>query len=171
MIAIGRPFSGLETIIMDEKGMPVAEGEQGELWVSGEQVMRGYWQDEDKSRQVFARFNGKEYYKTGDLCSVDSDGDIIYRGRKDYQVKVQGFRVELSEIEYRTKKFFPNETHAVVIPKKEDDGGCQLHLFVGTDSHEAGSITPLPERTFTRLYVTDGNSLFRRIPVKHQWEN
>ena len=136
MIAIGRPFSGLETIIMDEKGMPVAEGEQGELWVSGEQVMRGYWQDEDKSRQVFARFNGKEYYKTGDLCSVDSDGDIIYRGRKDYQVKVQGFRVELSEIEYRTKKFFPNETHAVVIPKKEDDGGCQLHLFVGTDSHE-----------------------------------
>ena len=111
-------------------------GEQGELWVSGEQVMRGYWQDEDKSRQAFARFNGKVYYKTGDLCSVDPDGDIIYRGRKDYQVKVQGFRVELSEIEYRTKKFFPNETNAVVVPKKEDDGGCQLHLFVGPTPHE-----------------------------------
>ena len=53
-------------------------GEQGELWVSGEQVMRGYWQDEEKSRQVFARFNGKKYYKTGDLCSVDPEGDIIY---------------------------------------------------------------------------------------------
>ena len=136
MIAIGHPFTGIDTMIMDEKGIPVQTGEQGELWVSGKQVMRGYWQDEEKSRQVFAQFNGKEYYKTGDLCSIDPDGDIIYRGRKDYQVKVQGFRVELSEIEYRTKKFFPNETNAVVVPKKEDDGGCQLHLFVGTTPHE-----------------------------------
>lgn len=140
MIAIGRPFAGINTAIMDEQGMPVPEGEQGELWISGDQVMRGYWQDEAKSRQVFARFNGKEYYKTGDLCSVDSDGTILYRGRKDYQVKVQGFRVELSEIEYRTKKFFPNETHAVVVPKKENDGGCQLHLFVGAAPRERDSL-------------------------------
>ena len=140
MIAIGHPFTGIDTMIMDENETPVQTGEQGELWVSGEQVMRGYWQDEEKSRQVFARFNGKKYYKTGDLCSVDPDGDIIYRGRKDYQVKVQGFRVELSEIEYRTKKFFPNETNAVVVPKKEDDGGCQLHLFVGTTSHERDAL-------------------------------
>lgn len=132
--------------------------------------MRGYWQDEDKSRQAFARFNGKVYYKTGDLCSVDPDGDIIYRGRKDYQVKVQGFRVELSEIEYRTKKFFPNETNAVVVPKKEDDGGCQLHLVRRDNSPRTGRFAPLPEGTLTRLYVTDRSSLFRRIPVKHQWE-
>ena len=169
MIAIGHPFTGINTMIMDEKETPVQTGEQGELWVSGEQVMQGYWQDEEKSRQVFARFNGKEYYKTGDLCSVDPDGDIIYRGRKDYQVKVQGFRVELSEIEYRAKKFFPNETNAVVVPKKEDDGGCQLHLFVGTP--RTGRFASLPEGTLTRLYVTDRSSLFRRIPVEHQRQN
>lgn len=132
MVAIGQPFAGLDAIIMDEQETPVPTGEQGELWISGEQVMQGYWHDEEKSRQVFARFNGKTYYKTGDLCSIDPDGDIIYRGRKDYQVKVQGFRVELSEIEYRAKKFFPEETNAVVVPKKEEDGGCQLHLFVAS---------------------------------------
>ncbi len=140
MVAIGRPFAGINAMIMDEKGMPVPAGEQGELWVSGEQIMQGYWQDKDRSRQVFARFNGKKYYKTGDLCSADSDGDIIYQGRKDYQVKIQGFRVELSEIEYRTKEFFSNETNAVVVPKKEDDGGCQLHLFVETAPHERDAL-------------------------------
>ena len=77
MIAIGHPFTGIDTLIMDEKEIPMQTGEQGELWVSGEQVMRGYWQDEDKSRQAFARFNGKVYYKTGDLCSVDPDGDKL----------------------------------------------------------------------------------------------
>ncbi len=132
MIAIGKPFEGIETLIMDEKGHPVIPGEQGELWVSGDQIMAGYWKDREKTEQVFARVDGEIYYKTGDLCHVDSDGDIIYRGRKDYQVKVQGFRVELSEIEYRAKKFFPNETNAVVVPKKAEDGGCQLHLFIGS---------------------------------------
>lgn len=132
MIAIGKPFEGIETLIMDEKSHPVIPGEQGELWVSGDQIMAGYWKDREKTEQVFARVDGEIYYKTGDLCHVDSDGDIIYRGRKDYQVKVQGFRVELSEIEYRAKKFFPNETNAVVVPKKAEDGGCQLHLFIGS---------------------------------------
>lgn len=61
---------------------------------------------------------------------MDADGDIIYCGRKDYQVKVQGFRVELNEIEYTARKFYREEKNVVVVAKKDDDGGCRLHLFI-----------------------------------------
>lgn len=138
MVAIGQPFAGLDAIIMDEQETPVPTGEQGELWISGEQVMQGYWHDEEKSRQVFARFNGKTYYKTGDLCSIDPDGDIIYRGRKDYQVKVQGFRVELSEIEYRAKSFFRRRQMPSSSPKKKRTG-------------DASCICSLPQRPATGM--------------------
>ena len=63
--------------------------------------MKGYLDDPEKSALVLIhRPDGQIYYRTGDLCILDSDGDIIYCGRKDYQVKIQGFRIELSEIEY-----------------------------------------------------------------------
>lgn len=130
MIAIGRPFEEMEVVIADEDGQALNTGEKGELWVSGPQVMAGYWKDREKSEQVLVRHNGRVFYKTGDLCYMDADGDIIYCGRKDYQVKVQGFRVELNEIEYTARKFYREEKNVVVVAKKDDDGGCQLHLFI-----------------------------------------
>ena len=130
MIAIGRPFEEMEVVIADEDGQALNTGEKGELWVSGPQVMAGYWKDREKSEQVLVRHNGRVFYKTGDLCYMDADGDIIYCGRKDYQVKVQGFRVELNEIEYTARKFYREEKNVVVVAKKDDDGGCRLHLFI-----------------------------------------
>lgn len=130
MIAIGRPFEEMEVVIADADGQALNTGEKGELWVSGPQVMAGYWKDREKSEQVLVRHNGRVFYKTGDLCYMDADGDIIYCGRKDYQVKVQGFRVELNEIEYTARKFYREEKNVVVVAKKDDDGGCQLHLFI-----------------------------------------
>lgn len=72
----------------------------------------------------------KVYYKTGDLCRMDADGDIIYCGRKDSQIKIQGFRIELSEIEHVAKNFFNGECRVVVIPKYDNDNQCELHLVV-----------------------------------------
>lgn len=130
MIAIGRPFEGMDILIADEEGKALNVGEKGELWVSGAQVMGGYWKDREKSEQVLVHHDGQVYYKTGDLCYVDPDGDVIYCGRKDYQVKVQGFRVELNEIEYTARKYYRDEKNVIVVAKKEEDGGCELHLFV-----------------------------------------
>ena len=130
MIAIGRPLEEMEVVSADEDGQALNTGEKGELWVSGPQVMAGYWKDREKSEQVLVRHNGRVFYKTGDLCYMDADGDIIYCGRKDYQVKVQGFRVELNEIEYTARKFYREEKNVVVVAKKDDDGGCRLHLFI-----------------------------------------
>lgn len=131
MIAIGKPFYGTDVLIMDDLGNPVSTGETGELWISGGQVMKGYWQSPEKTRECLAETaDGKIFYKTGDLCLMDADGDIIYCGRKDSQIKLQGFRIELSEIEYVAKSFFRNECKAVVIPKYEKNNQCELHLVV-----------------------------------------
>ena len=71
---------------------PLPTGETGELWISGNQVMGGYWNAPEKTEECLVETaNGKVYYKTGDLCQMDADGDIIYYGRKDSQIKIQGF--------------------------------------------------------------------------------
>ena len=91
---------------MDNDGRPLPTGETGELWISGNQVMGGYWNAPKKRGMPRRDRQWKVYYKTGDLCRMDADGDIIYCGRKDSQIKIQGFRIELSEIEHVAKNFF-----------------------------------------------------------------
>lgn len=110
MVAIGKPFDGLSAYVADEDGNPVgACGTEGELLVSGAQVMSGYWKDPEKTESAFFRCSdGRLFYRTGDRCLVGEDGTIVYCGRMDSQVKIQGFRVELSEIEYNAREFFRN---------------------------------------------------------------
>ena len=131
MAAIGKPFYGIDTVIMDSNATPLPTGETGELWISGNQVMSGYWNNPEKSRECLVQTaDGKTYYKTGDLCWMDADGDIIYCGRKDSQIKMQGFRIELSEIEHVAKNFFNGEHRVVVIPKYSEGNQCELHLVI-----------------------------------------
>ena len=116
-------------------------GQTGELWVGGAQVMAGYWKNPQKSAEcLVATADGKVYYRTGDLCYQDADGDIFYCGRKDTQVKVQGFRIELAEIEYRVKQYYDNKTNAVVIPLYEEDGHCNLHLVLERPSGDTAAL-------------------------------
>ena len=131
MIAIGKPFAGIDVLIMDSNATPVSKGETGELWISGMQVMNGYWNSPEKTQECLTEGpDGKTYYKTGDLCQIDADGDIIYCGRKDSQIKLQGFRIELSEIEHVVKNYFNNECKAIVLPKYGENNQCELHLVV-----------------------------------------
>lgn len=131
MIAIGKPFSGTDILIMDDNALPTPAGETGELWLSGAQVMSGYWNSPEKTRECLVEGpDGKTYYKSGDLCRMDADGDLIFYGRKDSQIKLQGFRIELSEIEHVAKTFFNNECKAVVIPKYGANNQCELHLVI-----------------------------------------
>lgn len=131
MVAIGNPFHHTDILITDEQGNSLPSGTMGEMWVSGLQVMNGYLNNDAQTAAAFATIdNQKQYYKTGDLCIRDQDGDIIYCGRKDYQVKIQGFRIELSEIEYTAKQFLVNKFNAVVIPMISEGVCSELHLAI-----------------------------------------
>lgn len=137
MAAIGKPFQGMDYLIASPSGKPLPAGETGELWISGPQLMNGYWGAPEKTAECFVTdSSGKLYYRTGDLCLADTDGDIVYCGRKDTQVKIQGFRIELGEIEYHVKAFYRHSCNAVVLPVYTPDGSCELHLVVERETED-----------------------------------
>jgi acyl-coenzyme A synthetase/AMP-(fatty) acid ligase len=110
LISIGQAMDDKTyTIIIDQNNEIVKPGEKGQLCLGGVQLTPGYWKNEEKNRETFFYKDYKglptRFYKTGDLCSSDTDGDIMYLGRIDSQIKVQGFRVELSEIEFFAKQY------------------------------------------------------------------
>ncbi|KAA8998810.1 non-ribosomal peptide synthetase [Paenibacillus spiritus] len=114
-IAIGTPIHGTGVFVVDESGL---ESEEGELYVTGEGMALGYLGNPEKTAEVFTEWNGIPVYRTGDLVRKLADGRISYLGRKDTQVKVNGYRIDLQEIEYAAKSLGAQNAHAFVQDKK-----------------------------------------------------
>lgn len=101
---IGRSLPNAELHLLDEQGDAVSQGEPGELYIGGGCLARGYL---DQPELTAARFlpdsfsstEGARMYRTGDLARMLPDGNLEFLGRKDDQIKIRGFRVELGEIE------------------------------------------------------------------------
>ncbi|MEQ9002901.1 MAG: amino acid adenylation domain-containing protein [Pseudomonadales bacterium] len=107
VVPIGEPYPGMTELIADESLQPVEPGEAGELLMTGPQVARGYWQDAEKTSAAFVVPPGHSevYYRTGDRVKRESSaGPMLYLGRMDGQIKIQGYRVELGEIEAVLRK-------------------------------------------------------------------
>jgi len=103
-IPIGKAINGVETFAVGEDGSVLPQGEVGELYVRGPTVMQGYWGDEERTKAALLRDwqgerDGFPAYRTGDLAYVDDNGDWIFLGRRDSQIKSRGYRIELGDIE------------------------------------------------------------------------
>lgn len=133
MLSIGKPMNGLNAIIKDENNKILELGEKGELCISGDQLTPGYWNNAKKNVESFVElvYNGinQRFYKTGDLCYFDMDGDIMYSGRIDFQVKIQGYRVELGEIEHHAREFMRGQ-NAVAIAFENKTTNTEIALFI-----------------------------------------
>ncbi|HPG26669.1 MAG TPA: amino acid adenylation domain-containing protein, partial [Myxococcota bacterium] len=102
LVPIGEPYPGMDVLVVDESLAPVAEGETGELLMTGPQLTPGYWRDPERTARAYVRPPGEAriFYRTGDRVRRGSAGaPMVYLGRLDNQIKVQGYRVELGEIE------------------------------------------------------------------------
>jgi amino acid adenylation domain-containing protein len=102
---IGRPLGNVKIYVLDEEGQPVAPGEEGELYLGGEQVARGYLNRPELNSagfmpDRFAGTPGARMYRTGDWVRRLPDGELDFVGRRDRQVQIRGRRVELGEIEH-----------------------------------------------------------------------
>jgi D-alanine--poly(phosphoribitol) ligase subunit 1 len=128
MLCIGKPFANVKALIQTEAGTEAAINEKGELCIAGNQITTGYLNNKEKNNTSFFTNAEVRYYKTGDLCYKDDDGDIVYCGRLDYQVKIQGFRVELSEIEVTAKQLF--NANAAAVALQNNKSAQELFLFV-----------------------------------------
>ncbi len=100
-IPIGKPIANSTAYIVNTSGILCPIGVPGELWVGGDGVAKGYLNNESLTNEKFIDnpFGSGKIYKTGDLVKWLADGNIEFIGRIDNQVKVRGFRIELSEID------------------------------------------------------------------------
>jgi len=98
---IGTPHRGTDFVLLDEDGRLIdRDGVPGELFIGGEQLMHGYWGDEELSRRVLRDdvVPGRTLYKTGDLVCRDASGRYLYMGRLDDVIKRNGVRISLAEV-------------------------------------------------------------------------
>ncbi|MGV3559415.1 amino acid adenylation domain-containing protein [Larkinella arboricola] len=103
-VLIGKPMPNVRIYLLDSAMNPVPVGQEGEIYIGGVQVARGYLNNEKLTRErflpdPFSTDISARMYKSGDLGRLHPDGHIEYLGRIDEQVKIQGFRIELGEIE------------------------------------------------------------------------
>ncbi|CAF2876164.1 unnamed protein product [Rotaria sp. Silwood2] len=117
-IPIGQPLPNYRCLIHDEFGQHVIVGQQGELLIGGVGVFAGYLGRDDLTSKVLVEIEDETYYKTGDLVRMDRNGLIYYNGRKDYQVKLHGQRIEVGEIE---QCLLGTHIVACVVMKYEED--------------------------------------------------
>jgi non-ribosomal peptide synthetase-like protein len=153
-VTIGKPLPGYATRILDEEGNDVAEGAQGELFISGPGVARGYLEQPELTRKHFVDLPARgeraavRAYRTGDLVSRGDDGELRFAGRADNQVKVRGYRIELSEIEAVLVEH--PRVRAAVATVVERDGAAEIALHAVADDPAAAD-TPAERSSMRAL--------------------
>jgi amino acid adenylation domain-containing protein len=130
-VPIGRALPGYWLYVLDDDGKPVRDGEPGELWIGGEGVARGYRDEPERTAERFRPdpFAGGRMYRSGDLVRMREDGELLFLGRVDDQVKISGQRVEPGEVE-RALLALPGVREAAVIARAEVDGHKRLLGYV-----------------------------------------
>lgn len=130
-VPLGQPLSHAEAYVLDDHGEPTATGVIGELYLGGRGLACGYV---GQPASTAARFvphpfaDGQRLYRTGDRARYRPDGTVEFLGRRDHQLKIRGFRVELGEVEARMAEC-PEVAQAVVLAS-ESHGQTTLAAFV-----------------------------------------
>lgn len=136
IINIGKSFLNNKILLLDENDKIIKNtNEEGELCLCGKQLTPGYWNNEKENQAKFLMINGERYYRTGDLCYYGNNFNLMYVGRKDFQVKINGFRVELGEIENRYSEI-SGGNFCVVMPYTNEQGNTELAIVIEGDEYD-----------------------------------
>lgn len=103
-LPIGYPKPDSPTVILDDLGQEVPQGQQGEIVVTGPAVSKGYLNNPERTQAAFFEYNGLPAYHTGDIGSFNEEGLLLYGGRMDFQIKFNGYRIELEEVSQHLNK-------------------------------------------------------------------
>ncbi len=169
LVPIGWPFDGQQVCAVNDDLVPVPVGESGELCLGGSQVTRGYLNDPEKTARSFVRLKhtgDQVWYRTGDLVRQDERGCLFYLGRRDFQVKVNGYRVELQEIDLVLREAARTEL-AVAIPWPLSEGSASgiVGVLSGSDPAQDRQIIAACETRLPRYMVPNRIYHFPQIPL------
>ena len=164
---IGITPSHLKSEIVDVNHKAVVAGEEGELYISGDAVMPGYWNlPEQTMRALSIDSSGCSWFRTGDIVVEESDGNYRFVGRRDRMIKRRGYRVELGEIECCLHQH-PKVCEAAVLAIKDEEEWTKVKAFVTTTDGKRLSLIQM--KTFCAsilpLYMVPDLFAFRqRLP-------
>jgi thioesterase domain-containing protein/acyl carrier protein len=190
-IPIGSPLTHTQTYILDNHLNPVPPGVMGELHLGGNALARGYLNQPETTAAAFIPnpFGPGRLYKTGDLVRDRANGNLQYLGRIDQQIKIRGFRVEVSEVETILRKINGVQA-AAIIAQRDPSQSLQLIAYVVLQPDDRHHLTPenlkqslrqqlpnfmvpstiilLPELPLTRNGKLDRQALPTAIPTLDQ---
>jgi amino acid adenylation domain-containing protein len=149
---IGRTCSQLESVVVDPDGQPVQPGGEGELCISGPNVMQGYWARPDLTARSFLPEDGSDrrWYRTGDIVVELDGGDYRFVGRRDRMVKKRGYRIELGEIEVCLYRH-PLIQEAAVVAGLDESSEVRIVAHLSTSNGERPSLIAL--KTFCSKHL------------------
>ncbi len=129
-VTVGKPMANTQVYILDKYLKPTPIGVMGELCIAGDSVSLGYLNRPEQTKEKFIDnpFGEGKLYKTGDLAYWRNDGNLVYIGRNDFQVKIRGLRIELGEIESVLQEI-EDITRAVVVVRKDNEGRQLICAF------------------------------------------
>lgn len=137
-LPIGFPCRNTDILILNEENQQAKPGEPGELCVRGSSLALGYWNNPEKTAAVFVQnpcnpYYPERIYRTGDLVYQNASGEIMFVGRKDFQIKHLGYRIELGEIEHAAFQVDGIRNCCVVYHKPKSE----ITLFYESDSESS----------------------------------
>ena len=172
-IPIGHPVANAQTYVLDKYLRPVPIGVVGELYVGGAGLSRGYLGCPDLAAEKFipdpfSDKRGSRLYKTGDLARHLANGNLEFAGRVDYQVKVRGFRIELSEIEAALRQH-PAIRESVVIAREDVPGTRFLVAYIttGGERPSVGQLRVYLKERLPEYMVPSAFVMLDVMPVTH----
>ncbi|MSU55269.1 MAG: amino acid adenylation domain-containing protein [Candidatus Taylorbacteria bacterium] len=136
-VPIGKAFSGMEIVLLDNNLKKVEKGQAGEIFIGGSGVSLGYINAPELNKEKFVKINTEMYFRTGDYGKYLSTGDIEFLGRKDNQVKYRGKRISLAEIENVLVTHFSISDSAIILFENSDHEDLAAFVVSKDNSQES----------------------------------
>ncbi|MEE4186423.1 MAG: amino acid adenylation domain-containing protein [Gammaproteobacteria bacterium] len=149
-LPVGTPVADTEVVLLDEHGQPAAVA--GEIAIHSPWLTPGYWNaPEATAAAFFTDSNGRRFYRSGDLARYTADGELVYRGRRDAQLKVRGHRIEPGDI-----------AHALNTATAVSDSAVALMQDAGGEQRLTAYVVPAPDQAFEPAFLREW--LAARLP-------
>lgn len=133
IIPIGKPISNTKCYILDEKMRLLPIGCEGKLWIAGDGVGAGYINNKEVTNKSFIFRDNICIYDSGDIVRYNEDGNILFIGRKDFQLKINGYRIEKGEIQNIALQF--GGIDEVYIKTIQENGFKELLMYITSDDN------------------------------------
>ncbi len=166
-VPIGLPIANTQVYLLDQDFQPVAPGEAGEIFIGGDGVARGYWNQPQLTAERFVAIpalSADRVYRTGDLARVLADGNLEFLGRVDYQIKVRGHRIEPGEIEAALEQC-TGIRQAVIVAREDREGDKRLVAYLVADVEGRDAANALRHALSTKLPEAMVPSAFVFLPA------